>query len=267
MSFGIVMIRRLCLLYVCLPAVCGGAGFANESSTVAYRHWLAGRYAEALDGYGRLVKSGDHPVTTAIGLSRAYQSLGQWKRAIAVLESAVKTHPRDPRLPARLAEVRFRLGRYQQAERAARAALKLDADQPLARLILADVYTETGRIAKADKAYGWFVGYYNRRQPQDAETLLVVARGSIRYARWNRVTQIFDFVVNTLCPDILKANPRDWRAYWISGSLLLEKYNRAEAIPDLQRALAINPRATAVLISLGTAAFQKRDLEQAADYA
>jgi len=266
MSFGTTS-GRLGAVLVCLLVMRSGSVIADDPQATAHGHWLAGRYAEALDAYGRLAKSGDHPVTTAIGLSRGHQSLGQWKSAVAVLEAARKNHPRDSRLPAHLAEIRFQLGQYHQAQLDARAALKLDADQPLARLVLADVYTETGRIAKADEAYRWFIGYYNRRQPQDAGTLLLVARGSVRYARWNRVSPIFDFVVNTLCPDMLKADPRDWRAHWVSGSLLLEKYNRAEAIPDLEQALAINPRATPVLISLGTAAFQKLDLQQAADYA
>lgn len=260
-------IPRACAILACLLTIDSRPVIADDPQTTAHGHWLAGRYAEALDVYGRLAKAEDRPVVTAIGLSRAHQSSGQWKSAAAVLEAARKTHPRDSRLPAHLAEVRFWLGQYRQAERAALAAIKLETDQPLARLVLADVYTETGRIAKADEAYRWFIRYYNRRQPKDAETLLLVARGSVRYARWNRVSQIFDFVVNTLCPDVLKAHPRDWRAHWVSGSLLLEKYNRAEAIPDLERALAINPRATPVLISLGTAAFQKRNLEQAADYA
>ncbi|MGH7128749.1 MAG: tetratricopeptide repeat protein, partial [Planctomycetaceae bacterium] len=51
------------------------------------------------------------------------------------------------------------------------------------------------------------------------------------------------------------------------GSLLLEKYNRAEALPELKEALKINPRAAETLVKLGEAAHQQLELEEADDYA
>jgi tetratricopeptide (TPR) repeat protein len=93
-----------------------------------------------------------------------------------------------------------------------------------------------------------------------------VARATSQYARWHGVPQIFDFCVNTLCPDALAKDKDCWQAHWIAGTLLLEKYNRAQAVPALKQALAINPRAAPVHAALAQAALQDRSLSEAASH-
>lgn len=232
----------------------------------AREHLQKGRIAEAIEAYEQLPKTTE-PVKVAIGLSRCYETQGNWKKAAELVAAAIKLAGRNAALHARLAELQFAQGRYGDAEKSAETAIKLDGQQPLAHLVLADVYTETGRIKKAAEGYRWFVRYYNRKQPTDAETLLLVAHGSLQYARWNRVSNIFGFVLNTLCPDALKDDKLSWQASHISGDLLLEKYNRAQAMPEYDAALAINPQATPVLVSLGQAALMKHDLEKADEFA
>ena len=73
----------------------------------------------------------------------------------------------------------------QTAER----VLKLDGQHPLAHLVLAEAITETGRLDEALENYVWFVQFYNRVQPTDAETLGLVANGSLQYARWKGSSQ------------------------------------------------------------------------------
>jgi tetratricopeptide (TPR) repeat protein len=247
------------------------AAAAETDQTVRFEaarvHLQKGRVEEALEVYEELSQTKADATKVALGKSRAHEVLGQWKQATTVLEQGVKAVPESALLWARLAEVQFRQGRYEAAEKSIAEALKRDDSQPLARLVQADVFTETGRVKQAGEAYRWFVRYYNRAQPEDAETLLLIARGTVQYARWNSVSQIFGFAVNTLCPDALKADKLSWQAYSTSGSLLLEKYNRAQALPEFRSALAINPRASVVLVSLGRASFQQHDLEEADEYA
>src|SRR6185436_2587992 len=131
----------------------------------------------------------------------------------------------------------------------------------------ADLNALTGNLKQADEGYHWFVKFYNQQQPEDAETLLLVARGSSQYARWRSVPQIFDFAVNTLCTDALAKDKHCWQAHLIAGMLLLEKYNRAQAIPELKQALAINPNAAEVHAALAMAALQDRGLVEAAGHA
>ena len=229
----------------------------------ARRALQQGRYDEALKAFRELERRRADTAAVAIGESQCHDARGEWKPAIELLAAAVKRSPRSVPLWAALARVQFAHGRHDEAGASAAAALALDPDQPLARLVQADLAAATGRLQEADDGYRWFVRFYNRSQPKDPETLLLVAEGAGQYARWNNVTEIFDFVVNELCPDAVKADSLGWQTYLLSGSLLLEKYNRAQALPDLKRALAINPHAAEVHAALGNAEFLRRNLGEA----
>ncbi|MGE3314161.1 MAG: tetratricopeptide repeat protein [Planctomycetaceae bacterium] len=229
----------------------------------AQSHLNRGRYGEAIEAFTSLANSMDIAPQVALGLSRAHEETGELAKARAVVQSAIKVVPQNARLLARLAELHFRSGRLDEARRDVELALKIDGDLPAARLVEAELNAAVGRLNEANEGFRWFIRYYNQAQPEDEETLLQVARGAVQYARWNRNTQIYSFVVNTLCPDALKKNAECWQAYELSGALLLEKYNREQSLPEFHRALAINPRAASVLVSLGIASFEHQDLDLA----
>jgi len=251
---------------VLLACSMAAAAETTDELKAAREHFQRGRIEEALEVYDALAKQEAVAVEVALGRSHCYQAEGKWSEAIQLLTAAVEKEPKNAPLQARLAELQLATGDYDAAASTIQKALELDSELPLARLVQADLQTETGKLKEADQNYRWLVRYYNRTQPKDAETLLIVGRGAAQYARWNRVSQIFSFVVNTLCADAIKAEPSNWQAIHLSGQLLLEKYNRAEALPEFRQALAINPRAAEVLISLGNAAFQDLDLDEAATY-
>ncbi len=240
---------------------------AAEEASAERLHLQKGRYAEALEAYDALLKTEKLTPQIAIGRSQCFQAQGKWQDATEALEAATKAFPEDAGAWARLAEVQFLQGRYEQAAAAVEKSLKINEDTPLARMIQADLLAETGKIDEADAAYRWFVQYYNRVQPTDAETLVLVARGAAQYARWNSVSQIFSFVINTVCPDALEADANAWQAYHFSGSLLLEKYNRGQAVPEFRSALAINPRSADVYAEMARAAAQDFELDEAREFA
>ncbi|MGQ0633512.1 MAG: tetratricopeptide repeat protein [Planctomycetaceae bacterium] len=253
---------------VCLS--CGtAAALAEEPAQFASArtHLQRGRVEEALDEYDELERAGGDQAQIAIGRSHCFEALGQWEAATDVLTAAVGRDERNPQLLARLAEVQLLQGEFDAAEKAVAGALRAEPQLPLARLVRADLLTAKGQLNDADEAYRWFVGFYNRAQPADAETLLTVARGTTQYARWHSKSQIFEFVLNTLYPDALAADPDCWQASYLSGALLLEKYNRAQALPEFKRALAINPRAAPVHSALAQAALQDLSLADAERHA
>lgn len=233
----------------------------------AHEHLQKGRTAEALEVYQELAQAKVEPVAAAVGIAECQAFEGLIAAAKETLQSALVQQPKSHVLLTRLAELHFVSGAYSEGQQKADEALKIEPEWPLARLVRADCLTEQGLLKEADEEYRWCVRYYNRAQPTKAEALLITGRGSAQYARWHSVSQVFKFVVNTLCPDALKDDPLCWQAYWLSGSLLLEKYNREDALPELQHALKINPRAPDVLATLGEAAFQKLDLTEAAAFA
>ncbi len=233
-------------------------------------HLQKGRYEEALEAYQKLAGSKlakEDAVRIALGQSRAHEAIGQWDAAASVIEGTLKASPDDAQLYARQAELHFLRGEFDAAEKGVGEALKRNSNEPLAHLVQAKLFAETGRIKEANDGYRWFIRYYNQAQPEDAETLLLVARGAVTYARWNRNTQIYSFAVNTLCPDALKNDAASWQSLVISGELLLEKYNRAQGIPEIEKALAINPRAAEAHVALGRAALDQQELSQADDKA
>ena len=246
-----------------LVTCCGvSAEDSKDKYALAREHLARGRYAEAAEAFGVEPRTATERVVHGIGLSGVHEARGRVDLALEVVGKGLEAEPASAELWARLAELEFRRGRYVKAEVAVKRALKVDPQHPRARLVRAELWTETGRLREADEGYRWFVRYYNRRQPTDAESLLLIARGAVRYARWHGGSQVYQFAVNTLCPDALKADPSSWQAHLISGRLLLEKYNRAQAIPDLQKALAINPRAAEVHVALGRAALDEYDLDE-----
>ena len=228
-------------------------------------HTQHGRYDEALEVLDELVKSGADGVDAmelALARCEALSAKGQRDDVETVLTAAIKLDGKSAPLHAELARQYFERGRWKEAEAEVDTAIKLDSDQLLARLVQADLWAERGELKLADDGYRWFVRYYNRRQPHDATALLYVCRGAAQYARWHSVSQIFDFCVNTLCPDAFKADKQCWQARQLAGQLLLEKYNKAQGQPELKAALAINPRATAVLVALAQAAVKDYDWDE-----
>lgn len=257
------------LFFAVLDVSMGATIAADRPALIAEarQHFQKGRYAEAIELYDELEQGESDGPLIAVGKSRCLEAQGEWKLAAEVLEAASSTHPNDALLLARIAEVHLARGEYELCEKAVERALAIDAELPAARIVQADLWTATGMLKQADDGYRWFVRYYNKAQPTDADTLMLVARGSAQYARWHSVSQVFDFVVNTLCPDALKDDPDCWQADFMSGMLLLEKFNRPQALPDLRKALTINPRASDVHAALAQAALQDHSLADAEQFA
>lgn len=262
--------RIVWLLCLALPFPLGLANVTcGEDSDVAtaYEHLQKGRYAEALEVLDGYEPAEGQAVRTVLLRSRALEAQGRSDEALETVRQAAQEEAENAALLARLAELQFRRGDYEKAAENAAAAVTLDPRVPFARLVQADIDTELGRLKEAGEGYRWCVRYYNQFQPTGAETLLVVGRGAAQYARWNGAAQIFSFVVNTIAPDAIKDDPQCWQAHLLAGELLLEKYNRAQGIPELKRALAINPRAAEVLVLLGIAAYDEHEFEEAERYA
>lgn len=262
------------LVTVCLwpqIALAAEESLALVTLTEATEHRLRGRYEEVREAYQTLLKSDTlsevDRVAILLGQSHVDEETGQWEAAEEGIAVAVMAFPKSPALLARQAELGLRRGRYTQALDLAKAALEQDSDHVHSRLVLAHALAETGQLAEAAEAYRWFVQYYNRKQPQDAETLLWVAEGAAQHARWNRVSSVFRFVVNEVCPDVLKADKYRWQSPLISGQLLLEKYNESQAIPEFHNALRINPQVAEVHAAMGMAFLNDHKLAEAQERA
>lgn len=249
------MIRTVPILLALMAMSLGAAEF-EDAYKQAQEHFQKGRYQEAIEALETLAKSEPtdiDPSRIAILQSDAELAQGERDRAEAVLQAAIQKNDSAP-LQGRLAKIHFERGRNIDAEAAVAKSLKMDPENLQARLIQAYLNVDKGELKRADEGFRWFVRYYNQSQPTDAESLVFVAHGASQYALWHSSSQILDFCVNTVGIDAIKADKNYWQAHLVSGHLLLEKYNKAQGMPELKSALAINPNAADVHIEIAKSA-------------
>lgn len=259
-----------CLLALLVVSV-GAAASLDE----ARLRWLKGNYEEAQSGYEELVKDAKHRAAASIGLSRALQSQGEYDKAQTAVETALQALPKHADLLARRAELLHLRGRWDEARKAADAALAVNDRHLLARWVRAQVFRDQGDVKAADAEVKRIVRLYSEtvntaNEIKDPESLVVVGQASAENARWNGLADEFQTILEDLYGDAVKFDKAYWPAEWQAGLLLLEKYNRGEALDAFDKALTINPSASEVLAAKGVAAamrFEYKDAERLAEQA
>jgi len=246
----------------------------------ARQRWLSGNYGEAQEMFETLAKDVKLRPAATVGLSRALESEGKYDKALAVVETALKDHPKDASLLARQAELLYRRGRWDEAEKAANIAIEARSHAErgneggvfLARWVRAQIYRDRGDIKKAGDECRWFVRTYVQREEKDdpikdPEELVLVGLASAEHARWNNLSDQFQFILNEVYADALKYDKQYWPAEYQAGMLLLEKYNRPEALKAFDNALKINPSAAEAITAKGVLALSKLEIKEAERFA
>lgn len=251
-----------------LAVTAAAAADGPGGAAAARRLWQNGRYAEALEAYDALAQARPAPegkaaVAVALGRADCLASQGDHDQARAAVEAALAKRKADPDLLARLAELKFSRGDWDGAAGAVADALKADPDHLAARWAEARLWEARGELDRAVEAWKWFVDRYNLRRDEiarDADALLIVGQAAERYYRANARGQELADSLNDVITDIyegaVKADPHCWQGPWLQGRLFLAGYDESRAIPELTRALQINPLAPEVLVTLGQADLQ-----------
>lgn len=235
-----------------------GAAPAADETRAARSLLLAGKYEEAAEAYSAL--AGSQPIEAAIGLARCRAAVGKRDEVAKLLDEAAAQNPQSAIVHAEAARWALARGDREAAEKSAAAALALEKDQLLARWVQAELLRIAGKLDEANAACKWFVDYYNAHDVSDPESLAWIGLGAAQYARWNRLSGQFSFLVNELYPDALQADPTLWPAHYAAGLLYMEKYNQPEAARELKSALAINPQAAEVHAALARLSAQNFDV-------
>jgi tetratricopeptide (TPR) repeat protein len=232
-----------------------------------------GNYAEARAKYQSLLGDEKARVPAAVGVSRCWRAEGEYEKAERILTDTLAAVPGHADLLAERSDLRYDRGQWDDAKADATAARKRQDDHFLARFTLARIARDAGDIEEADRAMRWFVRTYSQRSNDeqdivDPDLLMLVAQAGAENARWHRLTKQFSFILNEIVKDALKADKNLWQAEAFAGALLLEKYNRPDALEAFDKALEINPKAVDAVVGKGQAAMQKfevKDAEQFAD--
>jgi tetratricopeptide (TPR) repeat protein len=265
------MIRHLAaslvLTAVACPALADGPDLRE-----ARKRWLTGDYPRARALYQEAARLPASREAGAIGVSRTWQSEGAYDKALGAIDAALASSPDAVALHARRAELLFLRGDWEQAEHAAARALELQKDNFAARWVRAELYRCRGDLAKADAEQRWFVRTYSARNDADKEIkdpdeLLLVGLAGCQNARWNNLPDQFQFVLSDVYGDALRYEKDFWPAEFQAGMLLLEKYNRGDAVAAFDKALKINPRAALAWAGKGMAALQRYEVREAESFA
>ena len=230
---------------------------------------LHGNYEEARSAYEQAAQ--DDPTLkpgAAIGVSRSHREVGDNDKALSVLNAALKELPKDADLLAERADLYFHTGAWDKADADVKAALSSNGDHLLAKLTLARLLRDRGELDAADEAMRSIVRYYTKRSYADMEIvnpeeLRIVSLAGAENARWHNLSRQFAFILNTIIADALKSDNDYWPAEQLAGELLLEKYNRPDAMDAFDKVLAINPKAADPLVGKASAALQTYDFGEA----
>jgi tetratricopeptide (TPR) repeat protein len=237
----------------------------------ARQRWLRGNYAEAQELY-RTLLAGKESIPASIGLSRALESVGEYDDAQQVIEKALKDSPNNTDLLSRHAQLLYLRGRWAEAEKAADKAVADGKEPFLAHWIRVRLYMDRGDLDKADQEYRWFIRTYVRRDNnddpiKDPEHLVLVGLAGLVNARRHSLSDQFRFILNEVYADAIKYDKDYWPAEYEAGILLLEKYNRGEALNAFDKVLTINPNAAQAYVGKGIAALRKFEIKQAETFA
>ena len=232
---------------------------ADPTIAEARLRLLSGNYEEAKELYTELAKAAPTKVKATIGLSRALEAVGEYDRALAAVESLLKTVPKDADLLGREAELLYQRGRWEEAEKAADAAIAANKDRTHFSCagFGPKIFRDRGELAKAEEEYRWFVKAYNVREAKDdpvkdPDDLLFIALAAIENSRGKKeLASEFKDVLDDLLGDALKNEKKFWPAEYTAGMLLLEKFNRGDALDAFDKALVINPDAAEALVGKG----------------
>ncbi|MCE9604000.1 MAG: tetratricopeptide repeat protein [Planctomycetia bacterium] len=233
----------------------------------ARRLFLSGKYAESSEAYEATKEKS--PFESALGLARCFAAEGKQAEAGDLLRQALAKLPpkqfaAQAQLEAELARIAFDSGKYDDAEKHLKSALTADDKNRLARWIQAELHRTAGRLTETGVAYQQFIDDYNATETfTDPDDLRLIGLGAAQYARWNRLSDQFTFLVNELFPSAVELDKGYWPAHYEAGLLFLEKYNEAEASKEFKAALALNPKAAEIYAAQAKLALQNFDLATA----
>jgi tetratricopeptide (TPR) repeat protein len=223
-----------------------------------------GRYAQGREAFEK-VQTDDPALQAkkALGLADCLVATGEVSKAIETLRAQAEGEKAPAQVLARLAELEFGKGRWDEASDLVERAIKADADNLLGRWVAALLLEARGDRDGAVKACQTIVETFNanaNKLGQDADALCLVGQAAERYyhakARGRELGEQLNDVMNELYEKALKVDPKCWQSAWLQGRLFLAGYKEGSARKELSRALAINPSAPEAIVTIGQAELQ-----------
>ncbi len=223
-----------------------------------------GKAPEAVEIYETMLKlpavAADKSLEVQAGLGHAMamSEIGARADAAPALAKLAEKHPENAEIPALQAQWAFDAGRWDEARTLLEKALKQSPDHIAARWLQVRMLDAQGRRDEATAASEWFIKHRNAK-PDAFSALDMVTAGQAaeRFyrasTRGEQLSEALSDIITELYDAALEEDIYCWQANAAAGKLFLAGYNEKRGIPELQKALRINPLAPEVLVALGRA--------------
>ncbi len=191
------------------------------------------KYEEALKAYDEVERSLGVDEDLVHQKQRIYLKLDKPSKAIDEAQKLINAEPTEAQYIVELAQLLIMAKRPKEAKEQLEKALKINPDQGDARMMLAEIYRQNGDTQAADQQMGQMFNNPNA----DIDTKMQALVGLLREAKDEATRQD---VLNRAA-EIVKAHPKDMRAYVVYADLLSKANRKAEARDTYLKAARINP--------------------------
>lgn len=169
-------------------------------------------------------------VPARLALVHAHDALGEWPRALALIEEALQEFPHHPKVVREAALASRRIDRPQEALDRFRVALALRYDEVQTRRSLASLLTELSHLDQAEDQ----MALLTRLDPFDNATRLRLAELYSANGKQSEGDRLFA-EADALAPDDPEVHER-------RGRSLLQAGRRQEALAAFERSLQLRPQ-------------------------
>ena len=191
------------------------------------------KYEEALKAYDEVEKSLGIDEDLIHQKQRIYLKLDKPNKAIDEANKLINAEPTEAQYVVELAQLLIMGKRPKEAQEQLEKALKINPDQGDARIMLAELFRQNGDNKAADQQMGQMFNNPNA----DIDTKMQALVGLLREAKDEATRQ----EVLNRAAEIVKAHPKDMRAYVVYADLLAKADRKAEARNAYMKAARINP--------------------------
>ncbi|MFN4147269.1 MAG: tetratricopeptide repeat protein [Runella sp.] len=179
------------------------------------------KYEEALKAYDQVERSLGIDEDITHQKQRLYLKLDKINRAIEEAQKLINAEPSEARYVVELAQLLMMAKRPQEAKEQLEKALKINPDEASATMMLAEIYRQDGNSQAANQQIGQMFNNPNA----DIDTKMQALMGMLREAKDEATRQ----EVLNRAAEIVKAHPKDMRAYVVYADLLSKAGRKGEA--------------------------------------
>ncbi len=230
--------KTIFFLSICLNSIlvlASVSALPDESLQKANKLFQQGEYSKAIAQYEKAVKNNNLAFKAHLGLAQVFIEKGEYTKAEAASKNALKISPEHPDALNISGDILKLKGSYEKAKSNYQRALQIDANHLPARLNLGIMQWEWGEKELARQTLQYFISYYRSHSNLSAADLNIIAQACIYLDRFRDANDLFY--------EATKADTQLWQAYIPWGNLFLSKYNLPDATGVFEDALKINPNA------------------------